>query len=474
MKHTLLAATLFCGLSALSQVTLFQDNFESGSGNWTLNTGSGDNQWVVNNEYLGFSPFIIDTPNQPSSFTGGSNSSYLHIYNLSACGGLGVCNASFDTGSASNQNAEITTSINTTGYSNVTLSFWYLCAGATNVSYGTIEYSTNNGSTWTGTGTNYVGISAWTQTSVTLPAFSNVAQLKFRFKWQNGGSGLDPAFAIDELTISGTVGNTASVATNSITTQNWCYNSAISLSVPFTVTGTMNPGNIYTAELSDASGSFASPTVIGTLNSTGTGAQSILCTVPAGTPAGNGYRIRVNSSSPASTGTDNGTNLVMHDLPVVSILGNPLDGTICAGESATMLANGAVSYIWTPAAGLSSITTAATTATPTDTTTYTVIGTDQNGCNNTATFTIYVNDCASVDEMTANFAVYPNPASELLFVSSTGNEVVERVYAIAANGQRIALKFATSGINIAELAQGTYTLEINHNAGTSFVRFVKQ
>jgi len=79
-----------------------------------------------------------------------------------------------------------------------------------------------------------------------------------------------------------------------------------------------------------------------------------------------------------------------------------------------------------------------------------------------------------VEEMTANFAVYPNPASELLFVSSTGNEVVESIHAIGTNGQRIALKFATSGINISELAQGTYTLEINHNAGTSFVRFVKQ
>lgn len=474
MKQTLLTAALWCSLSAFSQVTLFQDNFQSGAGNWTLNTGSGDNQWVVNSDYTGLSPFIINTPSQPGTFTGGTNSSYLHIYSLTASSMFGINNASFDTGSASNQNAEMTTSINTTGFTNVTLSFWYLCAGASGTSYGTIEYSTNNGSTWTGTGTNYAGISAWTQTSVTLPAFSNVAQLKFRFKWQNGGSGLDPAFAIDELTITGTQGNTASIATNSITTQNWCYNNAISLSVPFTVTGTMNAGNIYTAELSDASGSFASPTVIGTLNSTGTGAQNILCTIPAGTAAGNGYRIRVNSSSPASTGTDNGTNLVMHDLPVVSILGNPLDGTICAGQSATLLASGAVSYIWTPAAGLSSITTAATTATPTDTVTYSVIGTDQNGCNNTATFTVNVNNCASVEEMNSFFTVYPNPATDQLFVSSHGDASVQHVHAIAANGQRTTLSYATSGINISELAQGTYTLEIQHTAGISYVRFVKQ
>ncbi|TNE76539.1 MAG: hypothetical protein EP333_02380, partial [Bacteroidetes bacterium] len=52
MKKLLLsgAALLAFGLSA--QTTLFQDNFESGGGNWTLNGGSGLNQWIINSEYL--------------------------------------------------------------------------------------------------------------------------------------------------------------------------------------------------------------------------------------------------------------------------------------------------------------------------------------------------------------------------------------------------------------------------------------
>lgn len=55
-------------------------------------------------------------------------------------------------------------------------------------------------------------------------------------------------------------------------------------------------GNIFTAELSDASGDFSSPTILGSL--TGTSSGTISATVPGGIPAGSGYRIRVTSSLP--------------------------------------------------------------------------------------------------------------------------------------------------------------------------------
>ena len=62
------------------------------------------------------------------------------------------------------------------------------------------------------------------------------------------------------------------------------------------------------------------------------------------------------------------------------------DGTICAGASATLTATGATSYVWSTAA-----TTAAITVSPATTTSYTVTGTDANGCQNTASTTITVN-----------------------------------------------------------------------------------
>lgn len=53
----LLGASMFIS-QTFAQTTLFQDNFETGSSQWTLNTGSGTNNWVVNNAYLGFSGLI--------------------------------------------------------------------------------------------------------------------------------------------------------------------------------------------------------------------------------------------------------------------------------------------------------------------------------------------------------------------------------------------------------------------------------
>jgi photosystem II stability/assembly factor-like uncharacterized protein len=67
-------------------------------------------------------------------------------------------------------------------------------------------------------------------------------------------------------------------------------------------------GNTLTAELSDASGSFSSPLVIGTLDATAA-SGSITAFIAADQPEGAAYRIRVNSTLPAITGVDNGIDL---------------------------------------------------------------------------------------------------------------------------------------------------------------------
>lgn len=90
-----------------------------------------------------------------------------------------------------------------------------------------------------------------------------------------------------------------------------------SFNLPYTATD-IGGGNSFTAQLSNAAGSFASPVTIGTLAgnaSTGT----INVTIPANTAAGNGYRIRITSSSPAYTGTNNGANITIQSAPIASI-----------------------------------------------------------------------------------------------------------------------------------------------------------
>ncbi len=84
-------------------------------------------------------------------------------------------------------------------------------------------------------------------------------------------------------------------------------NAIVTDNITFTSDIIFNGGNVFTAEISDASGSFSSPTTIGTLNSSVVAPVAV--TIPNGLSDGSGYRIRVNSSSPSSTGTDNGTNI---------------------------------------------------------------------------------------------------------------------------------------------------------------------
>ena len=67
--------------------------------------------------------------------------------------------------------------------------------------------------------------------------------------------------------------------------------------VDYSTGGIPASSTTFTVELSDAFGDFASPVVIGSiLSSNATG--SVPCIIPAGTPAGAGYRIRIVTDSP--------------------------------------------------------------------------------------------------------------------------------------------------------------------------------
>jgi hypothetical protein len=79
----------------------------------------------------------------------------------------------------------------------------------------------------------------------------------------------------------------------------------------------------------------------------------------------------------------------VNPLPVVNA---GADVSICTGSSTTLTATGAVTYVWNTGA-----TTDAITVSPTTTTTYTVTGTDANGCVNTDQVTVTVNPLPVVD-----------------------------------------------------------------------------
>jgi N-acetylneuraminic acid mutarotase len=65
-------------------------------------------------------------------------------------------------------------------------------------------------------------------------------------------------------------------------------------SIPF------NAGNTFTVELSDATGNFSAPTILGSASTTGGGTIPVV--IPAGLPLGTGYRIRMVASDPVLVG----------------------------------------------------------------------------------------------------------------------------------------------------------------------------
>jgi len=101
-----------------------------------------------------------------------------------------------------------------------------------------------------------------------------------------------------------------------------------SMGLQFYVTGSYNPGNIFTAQLSDASGSFNSPITIGT--SPGNNSGNIYLTIPQSTLPGSAYRVRIISTDPVVSSYQPGNYFVITAAPASPVL-NVLNGP-CLGS----------------------------------------------------------------------------------------------------------------------------------------------
>ena len=79
--------------------------------------------------------------------------------------------------------------------------------------------------------------------------------------------------------------------------------------------------------------------------------------------------------------------VVVYQLPVINING---DTQLCSGETTTLTANGAATYLWNNGTTDAALTTGAAG-------TYTVIGTDEHGCYSTASIDVAVNYPSSTE-----------------------------------------------------------------------------
>ena len=82
------------------------------------------------------------------------------------------------------------------------------------------------------------------------------------------------------------------------------------LTISFSTSSTFNVGNQFQVQLSDADGNFNSPQIIGTT----TVAGSVICNIPSTTVGGENYRIKVVSTDPVESGSNNSVALTVNPL----------------------------------------------------------------------------------------------------------------------------------------------------------------
>jgi hypothetical protein len=100
-------------------------------------------------------------------------------------------------------------------------------------------------------------------------------------------------------------------------------------------------------------------------------------------------------------------NVIVNQLPILTI--TPSSTLLCLGESMNLTASGANTYTWS-----NFQTGAVIPISPNTSTSYTVSGTDTNGCLNKTSFTQSVNACTGLKNLgkqTLELNVYPNPGS---------------------------------------------------------------
>ena len=171
--------------------------------------------------------------------------------------------------------------------------------------------------------------------------------------------------------------------------------------VNFTSVGPFNLGNIYTAQLSDASGSFATPVnLTPALTSSASGNLTITnVNIPLATPAGAGYYIRVVSSNPVVQ-TDPGRQITINPRPVPVIAGPT---SVCLNSSGNIYTTetGMSGYSW----GISGGTINSGNGTSTVSVTWTMAGARSINVNYNNTF-----GCRGASPTVYNVTVNANPS----------------------------------------------------------------
>jgi hypothetical protein len=188
------------------------------------------------------------------------------------------------------------------------------------------------------------------------------------------------------------------------------------------------------------------------------------------TPMSNmSYSVNGTDSNGCISAIEAVSNIIVNALPnILAVTSNTL---LCVGQSATLSATGAITYTWSTTENGTNIMIS-----PTIQSSYTVQGTDGNGCNNSATVTQNVSLCTGLNSINNNslFNVYPNPNLGLFEI-----ELLTEAKVVIANslGQIIISEMLLIGnntINIQNQSAGIYFVKVIQNGKQQVIKLIKE
>ncbi len=170
--------------------------------------------------------------------------------------------------------------------------------------------------------------------------------------------------------------------------------------------------------------------------------------------------------------------IVVNPLPVITIV--PPSKTICKGEPANLTASGATganTYAWASSAlfvqGIS------VAPYPQASTTFTVTGTDANGCTGSANVVVTVELCTGIASNSASntkATVFPNPSNGE-FTIEMNNNLAKTIEVMDVRGRVVMTGSSDNNqvkMNISNLSNGVYYVKVKSGSSVDVLKVVKQ
>jgi hypothetical protein len=210
------------------------------------------------------------------------------------------------------------------------------------------------------------------------------------------------------------------------------------------------------------------------------GAQSYTWNVP-----GQGFNINVTPNTTTqymvmgagANGCVASSAITVSVLTLPTVNAAPSSQQVCPQDALTLSGTGAQTYQWVSTNPAMVLTGQAVTINLNTSATFTLTGTDVNGCQDVDVFAITVDACTGLSQLNGNtgISVYPNPSNGYFTVASGSSEALH-VTVTDVTGRVILSENGTAAmqVNISEVAGGVYYMKVETAGASEVIQLIKQ